>query len=693
MIEMVAGHRCWKGALLGLALIAVGCGEATDAELDEIFMGSAESSLMTPDPLLNPKAAGVAWRWIGIKSNVRDVCPVGGQPFVTRHLFSPSPDRTVEPSAVAPGLRRYCIYQAPTDYEGNGRIPQELSRLLQPGQPGGRPPLLALEADRQALSAFGSASLDGVMQEVFAAEFLEHAGRLDELPLSHGRGIDGNARTRLSFLDSVPTFEPADHPTEQPSTSPHGHGLTNMAKSLVCDDVENCAADISTQLALPLLNDGGTTVAEPHYGGFFGTIGGLAQAISLEVDSWRRESNAARSKRHMVMNLSLGWSPDYGGSSGGFSSWPLDVQAVYSAVEDFVCRGGLIVSAAGNVTNGPSGNSGPILPAAWEQLPAPDRNRCKRLIGNSRQMDLTRSRTRYRPLLYAASGIDYRGRDIAISRDGARSRLAAYADHGVGVDSYEQFTGTLSGTSVSAMVVSSAAAVAWFYRPEKSAHDIMMDLYRGGNYIPRRADFCLGRPSGCPARARRVTVCGAVRRACWGGAGPHCPAAMARCPGWDRRPADIAALDYGTFDAYSKGYFLEYDTATYNDPICGAVELTNSIGLTVTSTECPESQSYGDGALPFTVPQPEGDPCPNCAAYFGSDTARLYNPYRFSSYSSPTLSVTSNTGTVTNYGLGSLSGTNINLAFGSSVFNNASSVKFTAVKSGTSYSSPLYFGF
>ena len=152
-------------------------------------------------------------------------------------------------------------------------------------------------------------------------------------------------------------------------------------------------------------------------------------------------------------------------------------------------------------------------------------------------------------------------------------------------------------------------------------------------------------------------------------------------------------MDYGTFDAYSKGYFLEYDTATYNDPICGAVELTNSIGLTVTSTECPESQSYGDGALPFTVPQPEGDPCPNCAAYFGSDTARLYNPYGFSSYSSPTLSVTSNTGTVTNYGLGSLSGTNINLAFGSSVFNNASSVKFTAVKSGTSYSSPLYFGF
>jgi hypothetical protein len=676
-----------------LALVAAGCGEATEAELDEVFMGSAESSLTTPDPLLNPKAAGVAWRWIGIKSNVQDVCPVGGQPFVTRHLFSPNPVRTVEPNVVAPGLRRYCIYKAPTDYEGNGRIPQELSRLLQPGQPGGEPPLIALEPDRQALSAFGAASLDGVMQEVFAEEFKEHAGRLEMLPLSNPQFIQEPARTRLSFLDSVPSFEPTANPTEQPSTSPHGHGLTNMAKSLVCDEVDNCAADISTQLALPLLNDGGTTVEEPLYGGFFGTIGGLAQAISLEVDTWRRQAYAAQTNDHMVMNLSLGWSPDYGGSSGSFSSWPLDVQAVYSAVEDFVCRGGLIVAAAGNVTNGPSGNSGPILPAAWEQLPAPDRNRCKRLIGRSRQMDLTRSRSRYRPLLYAASGLDYRGRDIAISRDGARTRLAAYADHGVGIDHDGNFTGTLSGTSVSAMVVSSAAAVAWFYRPEKSAHDIMMDVYRGGDYIRKRADFCLGRPSGCPARTRRVTVCGAVRRACRGGAGVHCPAAIARCPGWDRSPADIAALDYGTFDAYSKGYFLEYTATTYTDPVCGAVELANSTGFTVTTTECPESQSYGDGALPFTVPQPEGDPCPNCAAYFGSDTARLYNPYGFSGYSSPTLAVTSNTGTVTNYGLGSLSGTNINLAFGTSVFSGASSVKFTAVKSGTSYSSPLYFGF
>ena len=64
----------------------------------------------------------------------------------------------------------------------------------------------------------------------------------------------------------------------------------------------------------------------------------------------------------------------------------------------------------------------------------------------------------------------------------------------------------------------------------------------------------------------------------------------------------------------------------------------------------------------------------------------------FSLYSSPTLSVTDTAGSTTNYSLGSLSGFNITMSFGSS-FGSVKSATFSGYTSSYSFSNPIYIGF
>lgn len=677
--------------LLTLSALLSACGSAEQWGVEFAQSDEATASLLYVDPVLTPGKAAMKGRWIGTKALVDLPCPKAPRPYESTNLFGSDQDRDLT-GGLPLGLRRYCLYEAPAWMSaGQEPVPAELQALLRPR--GRRSPyLLAIEPDHQAVGAYAGASLGSVTEGVFSEEFDEHAGRLPTLPLRVPHRITASEQPRLGILDTVPTYEPVAAPETQSSNSSHGRALTHFAKRLVCDDGGNCSAKVSTQLAMPLISEQGQVFKDPVNGGFFGSIGWLAQAIRREVEAWEAD-RAEQKNGRLVLNLSLGWTPDYGGSTGTFASWPLDVQAVYSAIEDAHCRGALVVAAAGNRSNGPSGNQDPILPAAWETLHAPKRMVCLETVGRDYDVSLARTRTSYRPFLYAASGIDYKGAPLAITREGARARIGAYGDHAVTGTPSAGYTETLSGTSVSALVTSASAAAVWFYQPKQSLYDVMNYVYKAGVKVGTPADFCHASAVGCGVPTRRAEVCRAARKACGGVFGSmNCPGVFPKCEKWFREPAPLSSLDHTAFDGGASTSTLHYAWPTIGDPVCGTKKLAYTAGM-VSSSECPEDQIYGGGAKPWAVPQPEGDPCPNCAAYISTDQVRLTNSYGFGSYASPTLSVTNFGGVTTNYGLGSLSGTNVNLSFSPSFFSGASSVSFSGVKSGLSYTSPIYLGF
>ena len=681
------------GVCLCLLAALAACGDGTTAELGITLTNTASSSLLYVEPAISNDDAKMHWRWIGDKWDPEMPCPIAGAPFKTRHLFSANPDSQVAATTIPPGLRRFCLYEAPVNYQSPEPTPSQLIALL--GQPlGGLSLLRSIEPDHQSVAPFASSKIKDVVQATFSQELDEHADRFSTLPIHVGNSISTGDQTRIALLDTVPTFEPFENPEGRISNSTHGHGLTNIAKNLVCDDSAECTAKISTQLAMPLIrNPGGSLSVDTVRGGYFGSIGWLAEALRSEVRAWQNATGLSEANNNLVMSLSLGWSPDFGGSSGPISSWPLDVQAVYAAVVDAHCRNVLIVSAAGNSTNGPTGNTGPILPAAWEKRNAPTHGECSLALGHDWSPALGFSTTRYKPLLFAASGIDYKGDPIAISREGGLARIAGYADHAVTVDANGDFTATLTGTSVSTVVVAAAAATAWFYRPNEALYTIMQYVYQGGRTVGTRADFCRSSGTPCRARTKRATICGAARRACRStGPGGFCPSYFGSCSSWNRAPAAVGALDYSGFDSAATDFNFEYALASTGDPACGTIQLAYSKDYS-SSSECPDLQFYGSGATPWTSPQPEGDPCPNCVGYISSDEVRLSNPYGFGGYSSPTLSVTNSSGITTNYGLGSLSGTSVNVYFGSSVLSGSRTISFSGISGGVSYSSSLYLGY
>jgi hypothetical protein len=143
------------------------------------------------------------------------------------------------------------------------------------------------------------------------------------------------------------------------------------------------------------------------------------------------------------------------------------------------------------------------------------------------------------------------------------------------------------------------------------------------------------------------------------------------------------------------------------DPVCGSGHTNlypevNVDGIDYIETEmCPEDQAYNYTAAPWTLPQPlgGGGGCGggDCGMFASNGIVALSSTsMNFNLFSSPTLSVTNNSGTVTNFSLGSLSGFNISMNFGSGAFGSSSSIKsasFSGYTSSYSFSNPIYLGF
>jgi subtilase family protein len=487
------------------------------------------------------------WRWIGITDSSTNECPTPGWGWVVKPLFkpegkgegygyeqrkeegygygrpqpqpTPAPEQEIRTADVVAELSRFCVYET-TSSKALWHPP-----FQSPEEAG----LARLDRDCAGISRAGVVDLKAASMADLANHFLVHAGKAEQMTIKNRRGV------RLAFLDTQPTGKVVPL---APGRSKHGYTLAHIANRLVCSpqSPDDCAAQITTRLAMPMLNFDRARQSATDFdykrGGGLGTQGDLADAIYAEVNDWLDDYRLRQDPRHLVLNLSLGWDPQQldGLDEQSISRMQAGTQAVYQALQYAKSLDVLVLAAAGNRRSCCPQTGGPLLPAAWEQgYPKDDR------FGDA-------PRT---PLLYAVGGVRSDGRPLANAREGGMPKRAAYGENG-GVDGVtpwgpEEYTSTgfYTGSSVATAVVSATAALVWDTVPGLSSADVMAALDESGAKLGFPADFWFGGNDAVSAPdAHRISVCGALLKACKRrtGAGTetdtgHCP--VSSCPDVD----------------------------------------------------------------------------------------------------------------------------------------------------------------
>lgn len=428
------------------------------------------------------------------------------------------------------------------------------------------------------------------------------------------------APTTIAVLDSA-----VDDPTASgaPGVGRHAHGrdMGLLVMDIACPTFDaadpTCAARVVNHLALDLEVVGGEVVQDRVNGGYFGYQSVLAEQIVAAVDAHL----AAEQGGHLVINLSVGWDERYNRTADASANRPA-VDAVQVALEYAACEGALVFASAGNIGGGLHKGSGPMYPAAWEQLLVPES--CA-AVGEGP----------YRPLLHAVGGVDGADRALGNGRPGGRSRLAATAFQASIQDPGPplQPSTLYSGTSVGAAVASAAAALVWRVLPGLGPSDVLEIVYATGTELGVPADFCAG---GAPCDdIHRLSVCRAVVEALalagcpWGSTDPMCAGvppidcSAASAPPWGNAQwsggveAQVAAVTQTS----TSGAAL---TQSVSQAACGTI--WNDSGA-LPSHPCPDLQYQSYLEAPWEVESLPGVvPCGACSLVVdpASQRADLY---------------------------------------------------------------------
>lgn len=599
---MEARYRAPRRALLllSLTLAATHAGTA----------GAAAQGGLPTDPPIAVADAKPNWRWIGERTNPSVPCPRNGlspnwrvQPLfcAPENPANPDDEQCDLDEPIPPGLAAFCTYEWAPPSPLTPVPPAQVQRIKQLVTMGR---LTTVAPDSMAVSGFGS-ELQDQMWKALAQRFQRQTGAPTGTPPVP---FTLQPAVRLAIVDTHPTEERIADTLVANST--HGAALVNMADALLCDDKtpEGCAAVVATRLALGYIcpldrNINNPACRDVEHGGWVGTIGNLARAIRLEAREWLDDpAPGAR----LVINLSVAWHPRFGGLQQNPSAMPPPVRAVYAAIADAQCRGALVIAAAGNLTAGPEDQSGPLLPAAWEQRPALTQSQCTNRLGEPPPAIFPPG-SDTRPFVYAAGGVRADGAPLANSRPGGEPAFVAYGDHSNVVDAAapapQTPTATLTGSSVAALATSAAAAYTWFaadalVTPAFKPYQVMEHLYATAVPTGREADFCRGGTNSnpCPGVApdvREVQICTAV----------DALANTATCPSTGNF---VLSID----DGGAREIALSTLTSELKEPGCGPVTVFYDGRLP--ENPCPFEQFFGPQAMPWTSPQPNDTPCPNC---------------------------------------------------------------------------------
>jgi hypothetical protein len=588
-------------------LVACGTDDAAKEAAGTGVLEQGEEVGLPPHGGTNDACPGV--RWVGrapLQQGGGVACPApSGADWSGSALFGSG--------APAP-LNRFCAYE----WTGEG------------APPAGRPPLTGgdpgdwLEADCRVAAA-QSPSVDVVWPDLLDA-WQRQIDAVDPLPGASAL----LARVRIAVADSATNI----YDLGRPSYGLYDHGRTVglTARHLACPTGGGpCVGDVSSHLALPRTDDGH---AHPALGGFYGYQSEVALAVYHAIDDWQAfNATAAPADRQdrLVLNLSLGWAPPFGGpiATSPESDLRPAVLAVYQAITWARCNGALVVAAAGNSGFGPSPAGGPLFPAGWERRGAPTAAECNTYGGVVVQQGrpaFSPGDEVYDPLVTAAAGLDDTDAPLFNSRPGSATRLAAPAyfvvaedfdPDNTGVPGPPQPTPAFTGSSMAAAGLSGAVAAVWAHAPELTPAQVVDLVYRNavvlGGYP---ADVCLG--GGPCGDVHRVSVCRALAAACASHAGlcstaPTCDTVAAFAGSDAVAPLTTDADGDGTPDldeTLTAGPFDATGLLTSTTVGCGAAPLAYDAPLP--AYPCPQEALPAAGATPWVGPQPDDDPCDVC---------------------------------------------------------------------------------
>ncbi|MCP3137815.1 S8/S53 family peptidase [Pyxidicoccus xibeiensis] len=617
-------------------------------------------------PAIAPEAACPSSRWIAVLKPDISSCPPGpsgsaGQ-WVEARLFAATKGQW----ALPPGLAPFCSY----DWVSSGSgLPPPLAVAALKSAVDGR--TVRIDPDCQVVAPLGTSATVKAAWQMLQKDFHAQTERLAVLPT--GATLPP-VEVRVAVVDSSPHRYSGGEAVED--RLGHGHAMGRVVRELGCPDGSPvCIAQVSNHLSLPQVTP---NVRDLAHGGYFGEQTQLARAIHNAVTEWRAHNagnvppgEPATPQPRLVVNLSLAWDARFGGAYDGnqVEQLPAPVRAVHAAITHAVCRGAVVIAAAGNDPGGPDTVHGPMLPARWEQKPAPEYSQCEPLEDPGYPAPTAYPRfppanvTPYRPLVYAVGGVRADDAPLASTRPGGRPRLAAPGAHALASDTDVfgrlQPTDILTGTSVSTAVVSGVAATSWGYRPDLSGPELMERVRQGSVPLGTPADFCLGGlpcpwPSSDPRRViGRVSLFRALEAACKGVVSQHCPSLLPPPPA--PRPAHgspLPTLDTATRNSIESKLTRTVDGSALNValpplPICRQSALRSN-RWAYDETVCPFRQYYGIPLRPWTNPQPSKNPCTCCLMEVDTNealalapTATLYlsidSEYVTRSLDSPTL--------------------------------------------------------
>jgi hypothetical protein len=599
---------------IGLGLLAlVGCvGPSTQSQASWVSQGlvldggspACPSNATTCVPISAPieiDGGCTDARWVVLRRSETPACPgiAGGAGGVweSSQLFPASPQ-------LPPGLAPFCLYE----WKSTLNTPPNVAALN--GLDAG-----SIRRDRDCAVVAGSGSLavnEGWTE--LRQDFFEQTGRT---------AAGGNpAGVRIAVVDSAPRSVNLSL-----DRSGHGYAVAQMIEELACVGVGGggCAHVVSSHLALPRL---ALNRVDLVHGGYFGFQSELAVALYQSVYDWRL---APGPDSRLVVNVSLGWEAMYGGEYAFADELAASVRAVHTAIEHASCWGAAIVVAAGNDSGGPDPAVGPLYPAAWERKPRPTALRCLQLEGlgyaNGYALPIQPPAGTYAPLVHAVGGVQPNDVPLTNARVGGRPRLVAPGSHGVAMSNDGGPTSMMTGSSVSAAVVSGAVASAWGLRPTLTAPELMQQVHLSSVGLTGQADFCLNDACGTPATAvRRLNQCTLLRRVCASG-GPRCPAVAPVCTARPAGSGPLPTLTQAQRDSIEASATMKVDAGSLGFelpplPVCGRERIVSAIAGYRKST-CPDRQYDAPGKRPWSGPQPPTDPCPLCYLTPEKGTGRL----------------------------------------------------------------------